>query len=111
MSDRVRPYLYYDTAVSICSTCLRRVDAKIVFENGKVLMLKDCPQHGHERVLIADDVDWYRRGREVFIKTPEQPNHYNTPLRYGCPYDCGLCPSHEQHSCLTLIEVTDHCNL
>ena len=24
----------------------------------------------------------------------------------GCPYDCGLCPDHEQHSCLTLIEVT-----
>src|SRR5690606_27984209 len=37
--------------------------------------------------------------------------HWNTPIRYGCPYDCGLCPDHEQHSCLTLIEVTDRCNL
>ncbi len=111
MSDKVRPYLYYDTAVSICSTCLRRVDAKIVFEDGAVYMLKDCPRHGHERVLMSDDVDWYRRTREVFLKTPEQPNHFNTPMRWGCPYDCGLCPSHEQHSCLTLIEVTDHCNL
>ncbi len=111
MSDRVRPYLYYDTAVSICSTCLRRVDAKIVFEDGRVFMLKDCPQHGHERVLMSDDVDWYRRTREVFLKCPEQPNHYNTPMKWGCPYDCGLCPSHEQHSCLTLIELTDHCNL
>ena len=111
MSDKVRPYLYYDTAVSICSTCLRRVDAKIVFEDGAVYMLKDCPRHGHERVLLSDDVDWYRRTREVFLKTPEQPNHFNTPMRWGCPYDCGLCPSHEQHSCLTLIEVTDHCNL
>ena len=27
------------------------------------------------------------------------------------PYDCGLCPDHEQHSCLTVIEVTDRCNL
>ncbi|MBF1991811.1 radical SAM protein, partial [Fischerella thermalis] len=25
--------------------------------------------------------------------------------------DCGICPDHEQHSCLTLIEVTDRCNL
>jgi len=39
------------------------------------------------------------------------PKHFNTPIKYGCPYDCGLCPDHEQHSCLTLIEVTDQCNL
>jgi hypothetical protein len=24
------------------------------------------------------------------------------------PYDCGLCPDHEQHSCLALVEITDH---
>lgn len=39
------------------------------------------------------------------------PLKFNTPIKYGCPYDCGLCPDHEQHSCLTLIEVTDRCNL
>ena len=106
-----RDYLFYDTAVSICSTCYRRVDAKIVFQDGCVWMLKRCPQHGFERVLMADDIDYYRRCREVFIKKPEQPAHYNTPIRYGCPYDCGLCPDHEQHSCLTLIEICDACNL
>jgi len=111
MADRVRPYLFYDTAVSVCSRCLQRVEGKIVFEDGRVFLLKDCPQHGHERVLMADDVEYYRRCREVFLKPPEQPNHFNTPMKWGCPYDCGLCPSHEQHSCLTLIEVTDHCNL
>lgn len=111
MADRVRPYLFYDTAVSICSRCLRRVEAKIVFEDGSVYLLKRCLLHGPERVLMADDVDYYRRSREVFLKPPEMPNHYNTPAKWGCPYDCGLCPDHEQHSCLTLIEVSDFCNL
>ena len=111
MADRVRPYLFYDVAVSICSTCLRRVEGKIVFEDGRVHLLKDCPEHGHERVLMADDVEYYRLCREVYLKPPEQPNHYNTPVRWGCPYDCGLCPGHEQHSCLTLVEITDQCNL
>ncbi len=111
MTDKLRPYLFYDVAISICSTCYRRIDAKIVFEEGKVWMLKRCPQHGHQRVLVADDVDYYRRAREVFIKTPEQPMVYNTPVKYGCPYDCGLCPDHEQHSCLTLVEICDACNL
>jgi hypothetical protein len=111
MTDKLRPYLFYDIAISICSICYRRVDAKIVFEDSKVWMLKRCPQHGHQRVLVADDVDYYRRSREVFIKTPEQPMVYNTPVKYGCPYDCGLCPDHEQHSCLTLVEICDACNL
>ncbi len=111
MSAAVRPYLFYDTAVSICSTCFRRVDAKIVFEDANVFMLKRCPEHGFERVLVADDVDYYRRCREVFIKPPEMPARYNTPVKYGCPYDCGLCPDHEQHSCLSLVEICDACNL
>ena len=107
----VRPYLFYDVAISICSTCYRRVDAKIVFQDDRVFMLKRCPEHGHERVLVADDVDYYRRCREVFIKPPEMPKHYNTPVKYGCPYDCGLCTDHEQHSCLSLVEIADACNL
>jgi uncharacterized radical SAM superfamily Fe-S cluster-containing enzyme len=111
MTTKLRPYLFYDVAISICSVCYRRVDAKIVFEDDKVWMLKRCPQHGHARVLVADDVDYYRRSREVFLKTPEQPMVYNTPVKYGCPYDCGLCPDHEQHSCISLLEICDACNL
>ncbi len=111
MTEKVRPYLFYDIAISICSMCYQRVDAKIVFEQGKVWMLKRCREHGHEKVLVADDVDYYRRSREIFIKPPEQPMVYNTPVRWGCPYDCGLCPDHEQHSCLTLVEICDACNL
>jgi uncharacterized radical SAM superfamily Fe-S cluster-containing enzyme len=74
-------------------------------------MLKQCREHGLERVLVADDVDYYRRCREVFIKPPEMPQRYNTPVKYGCPYDCGLCSDHEQHSCLSLVEIADACNL
>ncbi len=111
MPARTRPYLYYDSAVSICSVCYRRVDAKIVFEDDQVFLLKRCRQHGFERVLMADDVDYYRRCREVFLKPPEMPERFNTPVEYGCPYDCGLCPEHEQHSCLTLLEICDACNL
>jgi 7,8-dihydro-6-hydroxymethylpterin dimethyltransferase len=111
MAARVRPYLFYDVAVSICSTCFRKVEGKIVFQDDCVFLLKTCPAHGPERVLIADDVDYYRRCREIFIKRPEMPRVFNTPVKWGCPYDCGLCADHQQHSCLSLIEITDHCNL
>lgn len=51
------------------------------------------------------------RCREIFIKPPEMPYVYNTPVKWGCPYDCGLCTDHEQHSCLSLVEINDFCNL
>ncbi|HYI12726.1 MAG TPA: radical SAM protein [Thermoanaerobaculia bacterium] len=111
MTGLTRPYLFYDTAVSICSTCYRRVDAKIVFEDTCVYLTKHCPRHGNEKVLVSDDIPYYRQCREVFLKPPEMPYRRNTAIAHGCPYDCGLCPDHEQHSCLTLIEVTDACNL
>lgn len=111
METRVRPYLYYDTAISICPTCFRKVDGKILLQDEQVLLRRRCPEHGWTTTLLADDVAYYRDARERFIKPPEMPRRYNTPVHYGCPYDCGLCPDHEQHSCLTIVEVTDACNL
>jgi 7,8-dihydro-6-hydroxymethylpterin dimethyltransferase len=111
MGEKKRPYLFYDVAISICSICYRKIEAKTIFQDGNVFLLKRCPEHGAERVLIADDIDYYRRCREVFLKPPEMPLVYNTPVKWGCPYDCGLCPDHEQHSCLTLVEICDNCNL
>jgi 7,8-dihydro-6-hydroxymethylpterin dimethyltransferase len=105
-----RPYLFYELTNSICSQCYRKVEAKVIIEDDCVYLLKRCFTHGPEKVLISTDVDYYKLCRE-FIKPAEMPLHWNTPIKYGCPYDCGLCPDHEQHSCLTLVEVTEHCNL
>lgn len=111
MTDRVRPYLFYGATTALCATCLRTVEAKEVIEDGKVFLLKRCRTHGPQRVLISDDAAYWRLGRERFLKPPEQVRTYNTPHRHGCPYDCGICPEHEQHGCLTLLEITDACNL
>src|SRR5215212_5833308 len=105
-----RPYTYYDFTVSLCPVCLKRIDAKIVFENGKVYMLKNCSEHGFNKVLIATDVEYYKNIRN-YNKPSETPLRFNTKTHYGCPYDCGLCTDHEQHSCLTIVEITDRCNL
>lgn len=105
-----RDYLYYDLTSSVCSTCLRKVEAKIIIQDERVYMVKHCMLHGREKVLISTDVSYYKQCRE-FIKPSEMPYRWNTPIKYGCPYDCGLCPDHEQHSCLSIIEITDVCNL
>lgn len=105
-----RPYIYYDFTLSLCPECLERIDAKIVFQDDNVYMLKTCPTHGFSKVLIATDIEYYKNIRN-YNKPSEIPLQFNTKTHYGCPYDCGLCQDHEQHSCLTVVEITDRCNL
>ena len=105
-----REYLFYALTNSVCSQCLVKVEAKIIFQDRCVYLVKHCSTHGREEILIADDVAYYKQCQE-FIKPGDMPLKFNTPIKYGCPYDCGLCPDHEQHSCLTLVELTDQCNL
>lgn len=105
-----RPYLFVELTNALCSKCLRKVEAKVLIEDGRVYLQKWCPEHRQEKVLIADDADYWQMTRR-FLKPGQMPLKFNTPIRCGCPYDCGLCPDHEQHSCLTLLEITDGCNL
>ena len=105
-----RNYIYYDHTTSLCHTCLRPVSAKIVFEDGKVMMKKHCPEHGFMQSVIATDIEYYKQIRN-YNKASEYPLAPHTKTEFGCPLDCGICPDHEQHSCLTLIEITDRCNL
>jgi uncharacterized radical SAM superfamily Fe-S cluster-containing enzyme len=105
-----RNYIYYDYTQSLCTVCHRTIGAKIVFEGSQVFMMKHCQEHGFQKVLIADDINYYKQIRN-YNKASEYPIKPHTATHFGCPYDCGICPDHEQHSCLTLIEVTDRCNL
>jgi uncharacterized radical SAM superfamily Fe-S cluster-containing enzyme len=105
-----RNYIYYDHTTSLCHYCHKPISAKIVFENSLVVMRKFCKEHGPQRSIIATDIEFYKQIRN-YNKASEYPRVPHTETVYGCPLDCGICPDHEQHSCLTLVEVTDRCNL
>lgn len=105
-----RDYIFYELTNSLCSKCLRKIEAKVVLQDDSVYLHKWCPEHRFEKVLISTDAAYYKLCRS-FLKPSQMPLKFNTPIEHGCPFDCGLCPDHEQHSCLTLIEITDACNL
>lgn len=105
-----RPYIFHELTNALCHHCLQKVEAKVVFQDNKVFMHKFCPTHKVQKVLIATDIDFYLQSRAI-LKPGQMPYAFNTAMERGCPFDCGLCPDHEQHSCLTLIEITDACNL
>jgi uncharacterized radical SAM superfamily Fe-S cluster-containing enzyme len=39
------------------------------------------------------------------------PVRFAIEPQHGCPFDCGLCTEHEQHTCLGVLEITSSCNL
>ena len=73
-------------------------------------MQKNCPEHGVAEALIFGDAELYEEITR-FIKPGTLPKEFSTPEQNGCPFDCGLCPKHEQHLCLAIIEVNSACNL
>ena len=109
----VRPskeYSFYGQTMSLCETCLTLVHAKVTIEGDDVFYVKRCPQHGTQKTLVSTDAAYFKSCKD-FIKPGDLPLQYQSRTHHGCPYDCGLCPDHEQHSCLALIEITDECNL
>ncbi|MFL5237508.1 MAG: radical SAM protein [Rhizomicrobium sp.] len=109
----VRPskgYIFYGQTTSLCETCLRLVPAKIVFEDNDVFFLKRCKEHGAQKTKVASDVAYFKSQKD-WLKPGDRPLAFQSRTERGCPYDCGLCPDHEQHSCLALVEINDECNL
>ena len=89
---------------------MKIIQAQVVFRDNMVYFLKFCPEHGHSEALVSEDAEYYQKAFQ-YIKPGSTPLHFSTAVKAGCPTDCGLCPSHQQHTCLPIIEITDHCNL
>lgn len=111
MSQRkAAPYLYYGQTTSLCEACLELVPTKILLRDGSVWYQKRCKEHGVQSTRVSSDVDYWLQSR-TFLKPGDRPLTTQTETSAGCPHDCGLCPDHEQHSCVALVEITDACNI
>jgi uncharacterized radical SAM superfamily Fe-S cluster-containing enzyme len=99
-----------ETTVSLCPTCLRPLSARRVARESGVYLARTCPDHGSFEGLVCSDPDWYAWSRR-FVRPGRRPSFAATEAVHGCPYDCGFCPSHEQHACVSVLEVTEACNL
>jgi 7,8-dihydro-6-hydroxymethylpterin dimethyltransferase len=103
-------YVFFELTRSICPTCRRPIDAQILLRRGKVYMRKRCPDHGQFEALVYSDADAYVRNAR-YNKPGTIPLAFSSEVDRGCPFDCGLCPEHQQHVCLGIIEVNSACNM
>lgn len=103
-------YVFYELTRSICPDCRQVIDAHILLRDNKVFMRKRCPDHGQFEALIYGDAEAYVNSGK-FNKPGTMPLKYTTEVVHGCPHDCGLCPDHQQHACVGIIEVNSACNM
>jgi uncharacterized radical SAM superfamily Fe-S cluster-containing enzyme len=103
-------YVFYELTRSICPNCRRVIDAQIILRDTKVYMRKRCPQCGPFEALVYADAEAYTAFGK-YNKPGTIPLAYGSEIHDGCPHDCGLCPDHQQHTCLGIIEVNSVCNM
>lgn len=100
----------YRKTTSLCPTCLKPLEARIFEENGRIMIEKECPEHGYFKNTYWSDSEFYKQAEKAGyigfgIDNPQ------SETKHGCPSDCGLCSNHESHTILGLIDVTNRCNL
>jgi len=105
-----KDYVFLELTRSICPVCKKTLDAQVRLRDKKVYMFKRCPVHGEFEGIISSDIDYYQHSL-MFNKPGQVPVSFATEVKSGCPEDCGICPDHQQHTCLALLEVTSGCNL
>lgn len=87
---------------SICPVCLKKINAEVVEEEGKIFLKKRCEQHGNFSAL-----HW--QSPKIFHSVSK--NGLNGNKNDFCPSRCDLCSEHVSKTVVAVIDVTSRCDL
>lgn len=91
---------------SVCPVCLKKIKAQIAEKDEKVVILKECSEHGS-----FNDTYWARA--DIYHKAEEYKKPSLMPFQDNCPSECGInnCPNHISTTVMAVIDVTNECDL
>jgi len=95
---------------SLCPECGKIILATIFEKDGKVMMEKECPDHGKFTDVYWSDVDLYLKAETMAFDGVGVTNP-KIPDATVCPMDCGLCQLHLSHTSLANLDLTNRCNM
>ncbi len=103
------PAAVLSATLSLCPVCLARLPAQRVLRGDTVFLERVCPDHGAFSAPV-----W--RGDPAMTawrrpKRPSMPPEPRESAEEGCPFACGLCREHGQHTCTAVVEITQRCDL
>ncbi|MBS1724548.1 MAG: radical SAM protein [Armatimonadetes bacterium] len=122
MALQPRSYVIEEYTRTVCPACFaesrRRSDdpgvwkdGALVVREGSVWMRRWCNEHGETESLYEEDADLWlaRRGWSTPTLCPV-PDRPGDDRGFPDAYRDGLPGSHGQHTCILLLNVTEHCN-
>jgi len=86
---------------SYCPFCLATIKAKILIEQGRVYLEKDCSQHGKFRLLLSNYADGYQVLNDIYFSLMGEEFPQRDFVIYTgeeCQYDCAACMCKGQES-------------
>ena len=100
-----------EKTTSVCPACYRdgnikKIDAKIIEEDGKVWITKQCSEHGSFKDIYFGDVNLYKKWMKYEVTGNAAPDVKTTLFN-----DPELYSEHKSQSVLTNLLVTNRCNL
>jgi uncharacterized radical SAM superfamily Fe-S cluster-containing enzyme len=81
------------------------IKAQIIERDGKILMVKDCPKHGHFEDTLAIDLDFFRHLEEMFPGRDIRA-HNDTGL-----HDHGSSTVKHGRGAILTVDLTNRCNM
>ncbi len=94
---------------SLCPYCQRLLPAIIVERNGELYIRKVCPEHGEIEDKYFEDSEMYKKYMRLWEEG--RGTYSYVPVTAPCPFSCGLCGMHRNHTALANLVATNRCNL
>ena len=100
-----------EKTVSVCPVCyqdgkIKKIDAKIIEEDGKVYIFKECKEHGSFKDIYFSDVKLYNRWMKYLVTGVTAPDVKTKVFDEPALYD-----EHKSQSVLTNLLITNRCDL
>ncbi len=119
-------YLEYNTAdissekyrkeiTSVCPECIKVIPAIIEEDpDGKIRLKKKCPEHGEFEDVLSQHPEYYKWAQNFLaegVSIDQDKRCLSEKDGANCPWDCGTCKRHKTTPILSLIDITNKCNL
>jgi hypothetical protein len=96
---------------SVCPACfqegiIKKIDATIIEENGKVYITKKCDKHGSFKDIFFSDAELYKKWMKFKVTGTDSPDVKTSVFDEPALYDM-----HKSQSVLTNLLITNRCNL
>ena len=99
------------TIESICPECLKVIPAIEYIEDEKVMVKKECHEHGIFKDIIFSDAKLFLHMENWHFGDGRGFLNPNVKGATRCPSQCGICNMHITHTSLANVDLTARCNL